>query len=103
MVIEKFLIKNNINYTTQKKFDDCVNKSRLSFDFWIEDMNTLIEYDGEQHFKPIGVIGGIKKLEYTQLCDKIKNEYCKNNNIRLIRISYKDFNKIDSILHIALI
>jgi len=30
--------------------------------------------------------------------DEIKNKYCKNNNIKLIRISYKNFNKIDKIL-----
>lgn len=41
---------------------------------------------------------GEEKLEYTIKYDSIKNEYCKNKNIRLIRITYKDFKKIDDIL-----
>jgi hypothetical protein len=53
---------------------------------------------GEQHFKPMGYFGGEKKLLYTQQNDKIKNEYCKNNNIRLIRIPYYNINNIDEIL-----
>jgi hypothetical protein len=52
---------------------------------------------GEQHFKPMGYFGGEKKLLYTQQNDKIKNEYCKNNNIRLIRIKYDE--NIEEKLH----
>ncbi len=58
----------------------------------------LIEFDGLQHYKPLGYFGGDKKLEFTQLCDKIKNEYCLKNNIRLIRISYSDIKNINRIL-----
>ncbi len=98
IIIENFLIKNNIIYESQKKFNDCVNKNKLSFDFWITDKNILIEFDGEQHFKPIGFQGGYKKLEYTKKCDKIKDEYCLKQNIRLLRISYKEINNIENIL-----
>jgi len=30
--------------------------------------------------------------------DKKKNEYCKNNNIRLLRIPYYEFKNIENIL-----
>lgn len=96
--VERYLIKSGIKYETQKKFDDCRNILPLSFDFWISDFNTLIEFDGIQHFIPLGYIRGDDKLLYTIKCDKIKNEYCKNNNIRLLRISYKEINNIDDIL-----
>lgn len=43
-------------------------------------------------------MGGYQKLKYTKECDKIKDEYCKKNNIRLLRISYKEVNRIDEIL-----
>jgi hypothetical protein len=98
--IENYLIKNNIKFTTQKKFSDCVYKDKLSFDFWLEDKNLLIEFDGMQHYKPVGYIGGLEKLEYTKICDKIKDEYCIKNNIHLLRISYKDIKNIDKILSI---
>lgn len=58
----------------------------------------MLEFDGLQHFLPLGFQGGLKKLEYTKECDKIKDEYCITKNIRLLRISYKEINKIDDIL-----
>lgn len=58
----------------------------------------LIEFDGLQHFIPLGFQCGLKKLEYTKECDRIKDEYCKSKNIRLLRISYKDINDIEKIL-----
>lgn len=96
--IERYLIDNNIKYESQKKFDDCVKNKKLAFDFWLFDKNMLIEFDGLQHFLPLGFQGGQKKLEYTKECDRIKDEYCISKNIRLLRIYYKEINKIDDIL-----
>jgi len=96
--IEKFLIENNIEYETQKRFDNCKSKRSLPFDFYIPSKNLLIEYDGELHYRPVEYFGGIEHLKLTQKHDKIKNEFCKKNKINLIRISYLDFNDISSIL-----
>lgn len=96
--VENYLIKMSIKYESQKKFSNCKNILPLSFDFWLPDYNTLIEFDGIQHYKPVGYMNGQEKLAYTIKCDKIKSEYCKENNIHLIRISYKDLNKIENIL-----
>lgn len=62
----------------------------MRFDFYLPQYNTLIEYDGKQHFEPIEFFGGEEKFNKLQENDKIKNEYCKNNKIPLIRISYKN-------------
>ena len=96
--IEIFLKDNNFSFEREKTFIDCKNKEVLPFDFYLEKFNLIIEFDGEQHFKPMGYFGGEKKLLYTQQNDKIKNEYCQNNNIRLIRISYTDVKNIENIL-----
>ena len=96
--VEKFLLSKKVSYVRQKKFTDCRNKSPLSFDFWIESENILIEFDGQQHYKAFGYSGGVDKLEYTKLCDNIKNKYCIENRINLIRIPYWKYNEIDSIL-----
>ena len=85
-----FLNENNIVYQYQKKFDGCKHKTSLPFDFFILDKNMCIEYDGIQHYEPVKLFGGIKNYEYRKKLDEIKNEYCKNNNIHLIRISYKE-------------
>jgi len=63
----------------------------LPFDFYLPEVNTCIEYDGEQHYKPYRFSQDekyIKKLEKTKQHDLIKNLYCKENGIRLIRIPY---------------
>jgi very-short-patch-repair endonuclease len=108
--IRLFLEKNNINYTKNKRFDDCRDKKPLPFDFFIVDKNILIEYDGEQHTNKIRFGFGKYmtdelKQEYLNLIqrrDKIKDEYCLKNNIRLLRISYKDYNEIETILSFLL-
>lgn len=58
----------------------------------------LIEYDGIQHFEHREFL--MTKEEYFNLKrnDELKNLYCKNNNIILLRIKYTDFNKIEKIL-----
>jgi len=91
----------------EKNFSDCTNIkgdkvcARLRFDFYLPDQNTLIEYDGEQHFTKRGKYGD--KFESRQQNDKIKNQYCKNKNIKLIRIHYKiPDNELESKLSDAL-
>lgn len=88
--ISKILDKNNIKYIRQEKFEDCKDKRSLPFDFYIQDYDLCIEYDGIQHFKVIEYWGGEEKLKLTQKHDKIKNKYCKENNINLIRIRYDE-------------
>ena len=82
-----------IKYTPQKRFDDCKDIKPLPFDFYLSDYNTCIEYDGQQHFEPVDFSGKRENLaqqqfEKTQYHDKIKNKYCEDNNIRLLRIPY---------------
>lgn len=100
--IEKYLINNDISYKTQYMFDDCKNESYLRFDFAIfnknEDLQYLIEFDGVQHYKPYEHFGGEKRFERQKMNDSIKNEYCKKNNIKLIRIPYWKMNKVGSII-----
>lgn len=97
--IEKYLKNNNIKYITQYKFDDCKFKRQLPFDFYLPDFNILIEYDGVQHYKIKEHFGGYEGFIDTKIRDTIKNIYCKDNNIKLIRISYLDFKNIEKILN----
>jgi len=84
-----YLLKdNNINFDSEKTFDDCIDKRKLPFDFYLPEHNTLIEYDGKQHYESIDFFGGEKAFIKRQLHDKMKNEYAKNKGISLIRIPY---------------
>lgn len=83
--IEKYLKQNNINFKRQYRFNGCKYKRTLPFDFYIENLNTAIEYDGEFHYKEM-TIGN--DLQLQQKRDMIKDNYCITNNIKLIRIPY---------------
>lgn len=67
-------------------------------DFYLPDYNLIIEYDGEQHFKPIEIFGGVERFEKTQELDALKTQLCEEHNIKLIRISYTQFNEIEEII-----
>jgi Zn finger protein HypA/HybF involved in hydrogenase expression len=86
--INKFLIKEKIGYIKQKTFEGCKDKKLLKFDFYLPKYNICIEFDGKQHYEPIEFFGGKEGFIEIQKRDIIKNEYCKNNNIELIRILY---------------
>jgi len=65
-------------------------KSLLYFDFYLPDYNICIEYDGEQHFRSIEYWGGDKQFEIIKLRDNLKSEYCKDNNINLLRLNFNE-------------
>lgn len=88
--ISLWLRNNSIDFVPQKTFDGCRNKKLLPFDFYIPKYNICIEYDGEQHYKPINFFGGEEKLEKTIQRDNIKTNYCMANNIQLIRVKYNE-------------
>jgi very-short-patch-repair endonuclease len=95
--ISLFLKNININYFEEYKFDDCKYKRKLPFDFYLPDFNLCIEYDGEQHYKITKYWGGNDTFKKIQIRDKIKTEYCKQNNIGLLRIKYNE--NIEEILN----
>lgn len=88
IAIEKLLSQNNISFTKQQTFPTCINpktNAKLKFDFYV-DNKYLIEFDGEQHFNVRK--SNWEPLEELQYRDEIKNQWCKDNSIPLIRIPY---------------
>lgn len=41
----------------------------------------------------------LENFKQTQINDQTKNEYCRKNNIKLIRIPYWEFGNIEEILN----
>lgn len=104
-VIHNILIRNNIEYISQKEYDGLVGigNRKLSYDFYLPDYNLLIEYQGEQHEKPIDFYGKGKKMAEKQFItqqehDRRKRDYAKVNNINFFEIWYYDFDRIEKIL-----
>ncbi|HFD2033426.1 TPA: hypothetical protein ACF2DD_002003 [Clostridium perfringens] len=96
--IRLYLENSNIDFVQEYRFEGCKYKYTLPFDFYIEEYNLCIEFDGEQHYKALKHFGGDKKLKITQKRDKVKNKYCKDNNINLLRIPYYELDEIENIL-----
>ena len=95
--ITKILTENNYRFAKQFFFEDLknsYNERHYFYDFGILDENNvlqyLIEFDGIQHFSSEHQFGkdGEKSFKQIQERDKIKNHYCWNHNIPLIRIPY---------------
>ena len=100
-IIGELLRKNNINFSTQYTFSDLRSDKNtlLRFDFAIfinNQLYELIEFDGRQHFQgPDATWKNSDSLETIQRRDNLKNEYCKNHNIKLVRIPYTQINNIN--------
>lgn len=90
MFIKDYLDSNKIEYLFNNKIDGCKFIKSLRFDFYLPKLDICIEYDGEQHFKPVSYFGGIDGFNLTKKRDSVKNMWCEYNKIRLIRISYKE-------------
>lgn len=88
LVIAKLLADNNIAFKQEVAMFKFANGTNACFDFYI-DKKYLIEYDGETHYQ-YNLHGwhNKKRLEAQQERDIIKNQWCKDNNILLIRIPY---------------
>lgn len=100
--VRKFLENSNIKFIQEYYFDDCRYKLPLRFDFYLPDYNVLIEFDGQQHYDDYFYKNKVEDAEYslneTIKRDRIKDEYCKEKNIKLIRIPYFEEKNINKIL-----
>lgn len=100
--IEKTLKENNMNYKREIVFEDCIDEGFLRFDFVLYNSNSdifcIVEFDGVQHYESIEWFGGEKLFQLTKKRDEIKNQYCIDNGIPLIRIPYWEIDNIENIL-----
>lgn len=88
--ISKILTENNISFIKQKTFETCRfpdTQALAKFDFYV-DNKYLIELDGIQHFEATSGWNTEEQVYKTQQRDQFKNQWCKENNIPLIRIPY---------------
>ena len=103
--IRVFLEGHNIKYETQKEIKGCKDIHNLRFDFYLSQYNLCIEFQGKQHYNPSFFISikkdeekGLQDFKKLQKRDEIKRQFCKENGIKLLEITYKEEKKIDEIL-----
>lgn len=94
--ITKCLINKSIEFIPQYTISECRRVKPLPFDFYLPAYNAYIEYDGIQHFIPIDFFGGEKEFQKRKENDSIKNLFCKEHGLVLLRIKYDQ--DIDNVL-----
>ncbi len=88
ILISNLLKNKNIDFISQKYFEKCKYIKKLYFDFYLPKYNICIEYDGKQHYE--NIYNSNQEFIKIQLRDNIKDTYCKDNNISLLRIRYDE-------------
>ena len=90
-IIQKVLEENNIRFIAEKTFPKLHRAGySLRFDFYIPELNMLVEMQGQQHFIPVKFWGAEKGLQKRQEYDKAKEDFCKQNGYNLLKIFYYD-------------
>ncbi len=99
--IQQFLEKNKIEYMSE--YIIYIGDNYYRYDFYLPQYNLFIEYDGQQHYEPVRFFGNDEDAKFvyeiTKKHDKIKNHYCEENNINLLRIPYWETKNIETIIN----
>lgn len=88
--IAEILAENHVAFEKQKRFPGLVYTNVLRCDFYLPDFNLVIEYNGEQHYKPVKLYGGEENLKITQARDKAKKDYCIEHGINYLVIKFDE-------------
>lgn len=60
----------------------------MSYDVYILELKVAIEYQGEQHFKPVDVFGGEQHFIDQKKRDELKAQLSKTHGVKLIYVNY---------------
>lgn len=94
--IYEILTDAGLPFEEEYEFEGLVGKSgrNLRFDFCVfddcGDIDFLIEYQGAQHYVPVGKYGGSRALKYQKYNDTLKRKFCLEHNLKLVTIPYYD-------------
>ena len=101
-LVKIWLTEHNIPFEKEYTFEDLkgVNNGYLRFDFKIKDKPILIEFQGEEHYKPIDFFGGEEGFIVRKIHDNLKKVYCSTHKYKLIEIPYNYKNLDDYLIDI---
>lgn len=98
-VVKNFLDCSEISYIREYRIIT-TGSYRPRYDFYLPEYNAVIEVHGMQHYMPIEFFGGDKSFIRCVKNDFVKEQICKDRDIKYIEISYKDIenNEYEKIL-----
>ena len=99
--VEEYLKNKNIKYIPQYEFKNesaLIKNKVFRVDFYLPELNIIIEYNGGQHYFPVEMFGGEEKFKNQQNRDLALRAHCERHGVKLIEIPYTEFNNIEKIL-----
>lgn len=101
MRIRNFLLSHHIDFIQEYR----IAGFKYRYDFYLPKLNLLVEFHGQQHYKPVNIFGGEAGYKNTVKRDKIKRELAKRNNYRMTTMSYRSMhsNNLERIFKAKLI
>jgi very-short-patch-repair endonuclease len=81
-----FIHKQGFQFDREKEYPLLKDDKPLRYDFYLPELKLLIEVDGTQHYQ--GSVFHRTREEWMKQIrhDEMKNQYCKENHINLVRI-----------------
>lgn len=75
-------------FEQQKRFKGIKDSPTASYDFFLPSRGILIEYQGEQHYRPVKYFGGEKQFKDQLRRDKAKRNFAEEKGFTLLCIPY---------------
>ena len=101
-LIRTWLENNKVKFDTQYKLPNenmFCKRQYLLADFYLSDLNLIIEMNGEQHYHPVEHFNTKDwTFEDQQIRDETLRAYCRDHRINLLEIKYNEIGRIPKIL-----
>lgn len=89
--VKKALDKLGLTYEFQVNLKELSGLThRYSYDFYLPDQQILIEFQGQQHYMPIDIFGGVEVFKVQQQNDEYKRKFARDNGYTLIEVPYTE-------------
>ena len=93
----QIFISSHVRFVREKTFPNLKN-GYLRYDFYLPDLNVLVEIDSMLHFKRIPKFHTTEHdFTHAQQNDRLKNSYALAHNIKLYRIPEWEFNTVKTV------
>jgi hypothetical protein len=63
---------------------------RQRLDIYLPELNLALEYQGEQHYRPVDIFGGEETLKATILRDERKRKVCQENGVDVVDVRFDE-------------
>lgn len=93
LLVSKILKSLNFNFEEQVFIKNPYHSNNFIVDFFIRDYNTIIEFNGKQHYVSVEHFGGKMALNKQKQRDEDLRIYCQQNKINLLEIKFDYFEK----------